>query len=300
MKLLYPLSLVGLAVASPVPQDSAMASIASPVWMADRTQIYDPMMGSGYGVTLTTEPVALDTATDQWCASVGAGSEPWCPINPTWASVTYSNLAAVMLMPNSVSTGVLDESEIPNLAGFASGWTTGGACNSPAFTTNMQQSMFDMMGAATTLPLADAACTEIGAHGAQAATFADFEATAVDCTESRYVMCYNAANPMGGDGFPADGDVTHGDVTADATNKLTFDQANVDLVVAAFDIMNDPNYVPPTTAAPTTAAPTTVAPVTTAPAATTDAPAAASNTKWYVIIAVVIVIVAVVVLQMKK
>merc|ERR1711898_10546 len=51
------------------------------------------------------------------CRDIDLNTEPWCPDSADQAMEVFCNMAAVHLMPNSVATGVLDESEVQNIAG---------------------------------------------------------------------------------------------------------------------------------------------------------------------------------------
>jgi len=317
-------ALVGLSHAGPVSQNSdPMEEIAVAHYMKPTQFEITPAQSSSHRSRIIMTKEKIPNGGD-WnmangiCRDIDLNTEPWCPDSADQAMEVFCNMAAVHLMPNSVATGVLDESEVQNIAGgFWTGASTTFASSIPdtidhtslVFGDESANDVYtcgdgdgdyyfnfwyrgdyygDYPGIATPLFTSETApgthgCLTIGDHGGYGDNFAPFTMTNAPCnvddgSNAKFLLCATSRGV---------------DVQA---NEIEMTQANIDLVKAAFTILNDPSYSPPTTAPP----PTTAAPVTSAPTGGEEASAEGSNMKLYAIILVVVVIAVVAFTQMKK
>lgn len=123
MKLVAPLSLLGLASATPLAQQAKSAAQASatvtadaPVWSWDSAYIADDYYGTFWHYTLSLE--AIPNAGENIfsiCNGISDSSEGWCPYTEEHAKIVYSDLVVRNFMPNSFAAGVLDETEVSNV-----------------------------------------------------------------------------------------------------------------------------------------------------------------------------------------
>jgi len=123
MKFAAPLSLLGLASATPLAQQaksaaqaSATITAAAPVWTFDSAYISDDYYNDLWHYTLSLE--AIPNAGDNIfsiCNGISDMAEGWCPYTEEQAKFVYSDLVVRNFMPNSFAAGVLDETEVSNV-----------------------------------------------------------------------------------------------------------------------------------------------------------------------------------------
>jgi len=122
MKFAAPLSLLGLASATPLAQQAKSAAQASatitvdPVWTWDSAYVADEYYGTlwHYSLSLEAVPNAGENIF-QICNGIGDMLEGWCPYTEEQAKFVYSDLVVRNFMPNSFAAGVLDETEVSNV-----------------------------------------------------------------------------------------------------------------------------------------------------------------------------------------
>jgi hypothetical protein len=213
-------------------------------------------------------------------------AEGYCPDDDADTARIYANLAVENFMPLTAASGVLDESEIANLEGVATG-IKDGVCNagslghSHTYSWNNDFDPTDPAMHPTQLTYTNAASTEscvsMGEHGGHGDTFEPFSLKKVSCEDRRFVVCH-LANYNNADWKTTD-DYDYKNSTLRIEKEMK--TANVDLLKEAFAIKNSAVVTQAPSAAPTT-----------------SAPVAAGNKKMlYAGIAVVIAIIAVVMLK---
>merc|ERR1739848_134654 len=319
-------ALVGLSHAGPVAQNSEPMEEIPEVFYMKPTQFeISPSQSSGHKSRITMTSEKIPNGGD-WnmaygiCRDMDINTEPWCPDSADQAMEVFCNMAAVHLMPNSVATGVLDESEVQNIAGgFWTGASTTFATSIPdtidhtslVFGDGSVNDVYtcgdgdgdyyfnfwyrgdyygDYPGIATPLFTYDTApgthgCLTWGDHGGYGDTFEPFSMTNAPCqvdddSNAKFLLC---ATSQG---------------MAEQNGEIEMTQANINLVKEAFTILNDPAYAPATTAAPATEAPVTSAP--TSDGGETAAPAEGNNNTKIIVIVLLVVVAVVAFTQMKK
>jgi len=269
MKLVGISALIGLASAAPLEESTphhATVLSDSPYWVYHADYVSMDYYGELWKNTITLEEVP-EAGTNSWSickGTVDTGGEGFCPRSAEQAMRVYSDLVVRHFMPNSLATGVLDESEVSNIpSGMMTGYRTKdwegndwdgtvpdtidnvdavagygqGGVNDvyDCGPTNSGGNSWLQNIHAPTIEYVDAEavapnhCLEIGSHGGYGDTFADFKLKNVDCAKTAFVMCANAFNPSGG--------ASHGGY---AFAKFELNSTHVDIMKAAFDIMNDP------------------------------------------------------------
>jgi hypothetical protein len=272
MKFAAPLSLLGLASASPLSekihvvsnaQDATVTSDA-PVWAWSSDYISEPYYGFFWHYTMTLEevPNAGENAMDI-CNGISMAAEAWCPQSELHAKQVYSELVVRNFMPNSFANGVLDESELDNIpSSLATGYRTKtwGSLTIPEPIDNVDATTNRGNGGANdvyacgpswgddsylqslTVPtigfIDDTAsapnhCTALGMHNGYGDSFDDFKLKNVDCADTHYIICADMWLPVGGS--------SHGGfpvVGAEMNNT------QIDIMKAAFDKLYDPANQP--------------------------------------------------------
>jgi len=266
MKFVAPLSLLGLASATPVAQQEAKSAsqsatvLTDPVWVWDEAYISDDYYGTNWHMSVSLEEVPNSGENIHTiCDGLSSMSEGYCPMNEAWAKAVYAELVVRHFMPNSLAAGVLDESEVSNIpASLGTGYRTitwDSAITVPDPIDNidavanrgsngpndvygcgpvegdeawLQTVQNPTIGFLDDTAAAPNHCTALGMHNGYGDTFDNFKLKNVPCDETRYVICADFWEPT---------DPTHGGY---AVTSHKMNSTNVDILKAAFDIMYDP------------------------------------------------------------
>jgi hypothetical protein len=133
MKFVAPLSLLGLASATPLAQQaksaaqaSATITAAAPTWTWDSAYVADDYYGTLWHYTLSLEEIPnAGENIMSICNGISDMAEGWCPYTEEQAKLVYSDLVVRNFMPNSFAAGVLDETEVDNVpASLQTGYRT--------------------------------------------------------------------------------------------------------------------------------------------------------------------------------
>ena len=273
MKLVGISALIGLASAAPIDeaQDSATIAVATPSWHHHADFQYQGYYSEDYYHTITLDevPNSGETTADI-CKAQANMAEGWCPDSNDHIMRTYADLVVTHFMPLSAAAGVLDESEASNIPNLMLGYRTKtwSNVNEPAVTlpatidnalalaergsdsandvydcgpTNGgERSWLQRQSRSSTAGFVDATadsaaapCLAIGNQGFYGADVENnFRMKNVACTETMHLVCVQSGNP---------GANSHGGL---ATSIVQMNNTNVDILKAAFNLVNDPANAP--------------------------------------------------------